>query len=206
MLPAPSFEIMRETLQEKRTSMIGILFAPPFERVGSEDFVPRLGYLDEMSGQHIHFFCAGYGGYAFADDAIEICEMTYENGVKIPWGFSQRMFAKFVKEIEEKTLWEYSGRTDIILTSPSLDFDTSIEFDIDKMISDKAIDDAPSLFRVIINYARNNENISVSDFSDQGCGGVLVENAAGTFFDLLPKRLQAMWEEGKHYTTRSLRK
>ncbi len=82
-------------LQKKHKAMIGILFAPPYTRVGSQSIVPRLGYLDERTGPHFHCFCAGYGGHHFADDAKDIGVMRYKNGVVIPWGFSQRQFAAF---------------------------------------------------------------------------------------------------------------
>ena len=63
MLAAPSLEELRATLNQKKTAVIGILFAPPYTRVAGEKIAPRLGYLDERSGEHIHFFCAGYGSW-----------------------------------------------------------------------------------------------------------------------------------------------
>lgn len=56
MLPAPSLEEMRRTLQSKQTPVVGILFAPPYTKIASERIVPRLGYLDSRTGQFLHFF------------------------------------------------------------------------------------------------------------------------------------------------------
>src|SRR5437867_1147511 len=140
MFPAPSIEEMRRTLEQHRTDIIGLLFAPPYTRVGKENIAPRLGYLDGRSGQHIHFFCAGYGGYGFAEDLVPIGDMRYDNGVVIPWGFSQRKFVSFVNELEGCTSWQYSGESDLILTTPDLAFDDCILFDIDSMLKDGAVD------------------------------------------------------------------
>ena len=101
MLPAPSLEELRHSLGHKRTPVVGILFAPPFTEIGCEKIVPRLGYLNARTAEFIHFFCAGYGGYHFADDAVSIGDIKYEDGTVIPWGFSQRRFADFVNEMKK---------------------------------------------------------------------------------------------------------
>ena len=63
MLPAPSLTDVRQVLDFKKTPIVALLFAPPYTPVASERVVPRLGYLDARTGQSVHFFCAGYGGY-----------------------------------------------------------------------------------------------------------------------------------------------
>jgi hypothetical protein len=134
MLPIPSLDELRQPLQQKRTPVIGILFAPPYTKVGSERIVPRPGYLNARTAEYIHFFCAGYGGYHFADDARDIGEVSYEDGTVIPWGFSERKFAEFVNDMEASTSWKYSGEADLILVEPDLEFTDVIVFDIEAMV------------------------------------------------------------------------
>jgi len=205
MYPSPSFEVMRHTLTEHRTDIIGLLFAPPYTDVGKENLAPRLGYLDGRSGQHIHFFCAGYGGYGFADDLVPVGEMRYENGVVIPWGFSQRKFVSFVDELEGATSWKYSGESDLILTYPDLAFDECVVFDIDAMVKDGAIDSPARLFEAIIEYARDlKEKASAGGFSDRKGVGLLGDAAMEGILTIIPEPLRKLWKRGLHYRTRNL--
>ncbi len=69
--------------------------------------MPRLGYVDDRTGENVHFYCAGYGGYwhqSFVPDMKDLGEHTYRNGTMIPWAFSQQLFARFVDELENKTI------------------------------------------------------------------------------------------------------
>jgi hypothetical protein len=207
MYPAPSFEVMRRTLEEHRTDIIGILFAPPFTVVGAENLAKRLGYLDGRSGQHIHFFCAGYGGYGFADDLEQIGEMRYDNGVVIPWGFSQRKFVSFVNELEGATSWKYSGESDLILADPELAFHDCVVFDIDAMLKDGAIDNPARLFEAVIWYARDKKGtISTGGFSDKKGMGLLGNTALEGILTAIPESLRNLWKRGLHYRTRNLAK
>lgn len=205
MLPAPSLEEMRHALAEHRTEIIGVLFAPPYTNVGKENLVPRLGYLDGRSDQYIHFFCAGYGGYDFAEDIDPIGDIRYDNGVVIPWGFSQSKFLSFVNEIEGCTSWQYSGESDLILTGPDLAFDDCILFDIQAMVKDGAIDTPSRLFEAIIRYARDKKAVcSASGFSDCKGAGLLGEAAIEGILVVLPKPIRNLWKRGLHYRTRNL--
>lgn len=190
---------------EHRTDIIGLLFAPPFTDVGKENLAPRLGYLDGRSGQHIHFFCAGYGGYRFADDLVPIGAMHYDNGVVIPWGFSQRKFVSFVNELEGMTSWKYSGESDLILADPDLAFDDCVVFDIEAMVKDGAIDNPARLFEASIRYARHKKEIaSAGDFSDRKGVGLLGDAAMEGILTMIPAPLRNLWKRGLHYRARNL--
>jgi len=207
MYPAPSLEEMRRTLEQHRTDIIGVLFAPPFTKVGRENIAPRLGYLDGRTGQHIHFFCAGYGGYGFADDLVSVGEMRYDNGVVIPWGFSQRKFVAFVNELEGSTSWHYSGESDLILARPDLMFDDCIVYDIEAMMRDGAIDSPSRLFEAIIKYAREKkEAASVARLSDKEGLGLVGDAAVEGILSLAPKPFRDLWKRGIHYRTQNLAK
>ncbi|MCS7068414.1 MAG: hypothetical protein NZN28_07270, partial [Meiothermus sp.] len=194
MLLAPSLKELREALKEKRTPLIGIIFAPPYTRVARERIVPRLGYLNARTAEHIHFFCAGYGAYGFAEDAKPIGEVRYDDGRVIPWEFSQRKFAEFVNEMEATTFWRYSGEADLILLGSDLGFSDAIVFDIEAMLKDGAIDNPARLFEAIIEFARS-RGVDASSYELSNKKGIrlLGEVALRAIIDLLPKPLQKLW-------------
>ncbi|MHC4248517.1 MAG: hypothetical protein ACYS9X_05250 [Planctomycetota bacterium] len=205
VLPAPSLEEMKRTLGQERTPIIGLLFAPPYTKVAAEQVVPRLGYLDARSASYIHFLCAGYGGYMFAEDLQPIGDMRYSDSTVIPWGFSQRKFASFVDEIQRITTWKYSGEADLILTRPDLEFTDCIVYDIASMARDGAIDTPSRLFETIINYAQDAAaKGSVMELSDKKGIALLGEAAAEGILSLVPKALRHLWKRGLHYRTRNL--
>lgn len=185
--------------------MIGILFAPPCTKVASERIVPRLGYLNARTAEHIHFFCAGYGGYGFAEGAKPIGEVRYNDGVVIPWGFSQRKFAEFVNDMEATTSWKYSGEADLILVGPHLEFSDAIVYDIEAMLKDGAIDNPARLFEAIIAFARSRGvEASTYELSDKEGVRTFGEAAAEAIIDVLPKPLQKLWNRGVHYRVQNL--
>lgn len=205
MLPAPSFDEMKRTLEWKRTPVIGLLFAPAFSTLAVEAVIPRLGYLDQRAGDFIHFFCAGYGAYHFAEDTESIGNMTYKDGTVIPWGFSQRKFASFVDEIQRATTWQYSGDVDLILTKPDLTFTDCVLYDVASMMRDGALDSMPRLFEAVISYTEKaGGRASVTGASDQSGIAILGEAAAEGILNLMPKPLQGLWKKGLHYRTRDL--
>ena len=205
MLPAPSFEELRRTLEEKPAAIIGILFAPPYTNVASEKIAPRLGYMDERAGRYIHFFFAGYGGYRFAEDQKPMMEMRYENGVVIPWGFSQRKFAAFINEFQEITSWRYSGEADLIVAPPDLEFRDCIVYDIESMLRDGAVDTPFRLFEAVFTFARSKDGRGcVAQLSDKQGIDIFAEAAANAILSLVPKAFQVLWKKGLHYRTRNL--
>lgn len=124
MLEAPTLE---HVLAHSRRGDAAccILLAPPFTKVGKDEVIPRIGYLDHRSGQHVHFYCAGYGGYwhpSIIPDMEEIGEVKYGDSTMIPWSFSQKLFGEFVDQLERTTTWHYSGDAELIFLDPDVDF------------------------------------------------------------------------------------
>jgi hypothetical protein len=214
MLAAPSLEHITETLQDRPASLIGILFAPPYTNIAAERIVPRLGYLNERTGPAIHFFCAGYGGYGFADDTQDIVEMRYEDGTVIPWGFSQKLFARFVNQMQRETTWRYSGEVDLILVepqfnfagrAPKLDFSDVLIFDIEAMMRDGVVDHPSRLFERIIDYAHSRGFHSTTEgLSNRQGIRVGSEVLAEAIIDSLPKPLRNLWKRGVHYRIQNI--
>lgn len=214
MLPAPSLSEIRRTLREKPVSLIGIVFAPPYTKIAAERIVPRLAYLNARTAAFIHFFCAGYGGYHFADDAKPIEELRYDDGTVIPWGFSQTKFAEFVSELEASTSWKYSGEVDVLLIEPKfgfssrepdLNFSAAIVYDIESMLKDGAIDHPSRLFEAIISFARSRGFGSTADgLSNKEGIRLLGQTAAEAIVELMPGPAQRLWKRGVHYRVQDL--
>jgi hypothetical protein len=185
--------------------MIGILFAPPYTTIGSEKVVPKLGYLNTRTAAYIHFFCAGYGGYHFADDATAVGEVTYDDGVMIPWGFSQNKFAEFVNDMEASTSWKYSGEVDLILVDPDLEFTEAIVLDIEAMVKDGTVDHPSRLFEAVIAFARaRGQEASTHALSDRQGVRIFGDAAVKAILELLPTPFQGLWKRGVHYRIQSL--
>ncbi len=214
MLPAPDLHEVARTLQERPASLIGLLFAPPYTKIAAEKIVPRISYFNERMGQAVHFFCAGYGGYGFAEDSQAIGEFHYNDGSVIPWGFSQQKFAKFVNELQKATSWRYSGESDLILVEPrfnfagkepQLDFSDVLVFDLEAMVRDGAIDHVPRLFERITDYAQTQGfNATTSDFSNRRGVHIGAEALASAIVGLTPKAVQILLKQGVHYRTRNI--
>jgi hypothetical protein len=214
MLPAPSLEELRRTLNEKPAALVGLLFAPPYTKVASETIVPRLGYLDARSGQFVHFFCAGYYGYGSPHDGDPIGEMRYRDGTVIPWSFSQRWFADFVREIEDVTSWKYSGECDLILVGPKfsfslhnvdVQFSEAVVFDVEAMIRDGAIHNAAQLFEAIMAFARSREwAASVDGLSDKQGLRLVGDVASEAILEYLPGPARNIWKKGRHFRVQNL--
>src|ERR1051325_54207 len=207
MLPAPTFDEIERMPLENRTPVMGLLFAPPFTKTGKEMLIPRLGYLDERSGRHTHFFCAGYGGYRFAEDQQHITDMRYDNGVVIPWGFSDRKYAQFVDELEQHTSWKMRGEAELILVGGNLDFRDTLVFDVEAMVADGAIRSAGRLFEAVISFAKAlGDRATPASISDRKGLSLLGDAAATAILELVPNAARELWTRGRYYATRDLHK
>lgn len=205
MLEAPSFTKVKNHLEKKEKAICCILFAPEFSKAGFNEIISRFGYLDSRTGADIHFYCAGYGGYwskSEVPDMQDIGVGKYEAGTRIPWAFSQQLFAEFVDQMEKETAWTYSGGTEIIVLNSKADFSNCIIFKIDTMLKDEIIMHPGELFEALIRYARSSRN-TIERFSLKEVGKKSGEVIIESILSLLPKPLENLWniwKKGKHYT------
>ncbi|USR92521.1 hypothetical protein NEA10_07335 [Phormidium yuhuli AB48] len=208
MLEAPKLEHVLAHRQRKDGAACCIVLAPPFSKIGKDEVIPRIGYLDNRSAHYIHFYCAGYGGYwhpSCIPDMQDIGKVKYENKTMIPWAFSQKLFGEFVSQLESATTWRYSGNTELILLDPQVDFSNALVLDLDAMIRDGGIQHSAKLFEAIIRYCREyGRNLSAYHFSDlQGtreAGKATLE----ALLTLLPKPVQGLWQRGHHYAIKDI--
>ncbi len=208
MLPAPALQDVLNHKTREDNALCCILMAPPFTKVGKEGVVPRLGYLNDRSGNRVHFYCAGYGGYwrrSDFPDMEDLGEVRYEDGCVIPWSFSQKVFASFVDELEGHTSWRYSGEADAILLGPDVDFGDCVVYDIETMVADGAIRRASELFEAIIQYSRSpGPAKSAYGLSDREGMKLFAAEAGTAVLSFLPKPAQALWKKGKHYAVKNI--
>ncbi len=174
MLEAPNLSAVKEHMRQNTNAICCILFAPKFSQLGFEDIIHRFGYLDYRTGEDIHFYCAGYGGYWHPSDVPDMADIgigKYQGGTEIPWAFSQKLFAEFVDEMEKETSWKYSGGSEIIVINPKEGFSNCIIFKLDTMIKDEIIDYPGQLFEALIQHARRKRQ-EVDKFSLKGIGKI----------------------------------
>jgi hypothetical protein len=140
--------------------MVGILFARPDSSLGAKEIIPNLDYFHVRSGQHIDFFCAGYGADDLKDPDRE-SQITVGN---VGWQFNVKRFNSISEEVAARTNWKYSGGADLILTNAFfeqvtkrafLGFDTVVKCYLDEMIRLKAIPSVEEFFERIFRYAEN---------------------------------------------------
>ena len=205
MIEAPNLREVKKHMVQHPNAICCILFAPKFSQLGFEDIVLRFGYLDERTGEDIHFYCAGYGGYwnqSNVPDMVDIGVAKYQDGTRIPWAFSQILFAKFVDEMEAETTWRYSGGSEIIVLNPKEGFSNCIIFKLDTMIKDEIIDYPGQLFEALIQHARRKRQ-EIDKFSLKEIAKISGDEAVNSILALLPKPLENLWniwKKGKHYT------
>jgi hypothetical protein len=210
MFGAPQIEyILRHPLREDSAACC-IVLAPPFTRVGKDEVIPRISYLDSRSAHYIHFYCAGYSGFwdGYCPlDIQEIGEVKQENGKMIAWAFSQTLFAEFVSQLERLTTWKYTGKAELILLNPRVDFSNALVLDVDKMILDASVQHSSELFESIIRYCREHgDNPSAYDFSNIQLIREAGKTSLESLLALLPKPVQGLWNRGHHYAVKNIEK
>lgn len=208
MFPAPSMKVLGRHRKEFPNTLCCLVFAPKFDSMGAEDFIPRIAYLNERSGRYIHFYCAGYAAFLppdAIDDREEVARVTYENGMIVPWIFSEKLFARFVDELETAIDWEYRGGMELILLDPEVDFGDCLLFHLGQMVKDGALSNAGALFEDLIRFARTDgAPRTPRRFSDGKISGTMWKALVDGITEKLPKSIKDNWKSGIHYTTRDL--
>ena len=140
--------------------MVGIIFARPESPLAAKEIVPNLDYFHYRSGEHLDFFCAGYGA-DYADDPDRKSQINVGD---VGWKFNPNRFNAILKAMEKRSDWKYSGGTDLILTNArfdpatsrvSLDSESVMKCYLDEMIRIKAIPSVEEFFERIIKYAKS---------------------------------------------------
>ena len=191
----------------KNVRMVGLLFARPDVPLAEVEVVPNLDYFHYRSGKHIDFFCAGYDGYTGRDETEGYRKINKEPELK--WGFSERMFIRFMEDIEARSPWKYSGDCDLILANAHydatkrevrIDLKHHVQCKLKQMKDIGAINSVTSFFEDIVRYAEHADGEDPTwGFSDAQ-GAKLAGSALRRFIlALLPKDLGKDAERAAHF-------
>lgn len=165
-------ELFGITSNPTSVRMVGLLFSRPESKLAKEEIIPGISYFHIRSGQHIHFFCAGYGAYG-GQDKNEI--VSVEKDGKLGYVFIPSRFNEIRKKVESQCGWRYSGESDLILANARysrgggvvLELDKSIKCYLDEFKKIGAIDSVNEFFERIFRYAETaKEDDPTWGFSD----------------------------------------
>lgn len=136
--------------EKPNVKMFGILFAPLFNEIG-EKLEQRVKYLNLRTNNIVDFFCIGYAANEIFENQpldIKTGQVNYDNG-EFEWEYSEIIFNNLLNEFENKTTWEYSGESELLLLNAIFDNEFNHVFvDYSKVIIlelDKVIEDNPNL-------------------------------------------------------------
>jgi hypothetical protein len=176
--------------------------------LAKEEIVPSLDYFHHRSGNHIDFFCAGYGRY----DSIQGGKPVTRDDQ--PWLFSLELYDLFRQDIERRSCWRYSGEADLLLlngrrgtdeSTASLDFSSTIACDLDLMLRDQAIRSVRRFFEELFRFA---ETVQKPDptwgLSDKMGAQTAVSALKRVVLSLLPKDLGADYRRAEHFAIRDV--
>lgn len=230
MLPAFSYEELCRTLsgrfqylhQKGRTDsirLVGVLFASPTSSVGKSDILPRLDDYHHRSGEHIDFFCAGYGAYwppGWIQDEEVVARTTDPvTGLTTKWLYSAKYSNDLRAEIQRLApSWQFRGEADLLLTNAvfdtklqqaQLDFTTTIVLRLQQLKADDALTTVPELLERIFSYAEDQDPVNPAwHFSDKQALSIGRTWLEETFVEKLPLSLGKVWIRGKHYAVHDL--
>jgi len=191
----------------KKVRMVRLLFARSDVPLAQVEVVPNLDYFHYRSGKHIDFFCAGYDGYTGRDETEGYRKINKKPELK--WGFSERMFIRFMEDIEARSPWKYSGDCDLILANAHydatkrevrIDLKHHVQYKLKQMKDIGAINSVTSFFEDIVRYAEHADGEDPTwGFSDAQ-GAKLAGSALRRFIlALLPKDLGKDAERAAHF-------
>lgn len=167
MIPAFNYREVCETISRRGYDgirMVGLLFARATSPLAKAEIIDNLDYFHYRSGEHIDFFCGGYGAYwegrrdEFPDQQV-VARGQYSN-----WLYSARRFNEFRQEIEAQTTWRYSGGADLILANAHsdphgrntrIDFACTVLCQLDQMKQDGAILSVETFFEQIFQFTES---------------------------------------------------
>ena len=138
------------------SGLIGVLFAPPTSFIKSE-ISESFEYFHYRSERIINFYWAGYE-QTDKEDSKKLWEINKEF-----WKFNPIEFNKLRKNFEDESKWIYSGESDLLLFTVTLnniglvefDFSDAIVINLEKAKTEKAISSVRELFEIIFRISQN---------------------------------------------------
>ena len=189
--------------------MVGIVFARPSSPLAKSEIIPALADWHHRSGDHVHFFFAGYDRYRQRPGFIRVAVPGMDD-----WGYGPEVFNDIRQQIESRTKWQYSGGCDLLLTNArfdsatqkaDIDFSSTIVCQLDAMKEDKAIPSVERFFESIFRFAESADDRDPTwGFSDKQGLSVAGSALKRVVLSLLPRNLAADYRKAVHFAIRDV--
>jgi len=142
-----------------KTKLIAILFMRKGQEITDQLIAPSLDYFDRRSGDALHFVMPGW----FYQEAGR---GTDPQSVEYGWFFDNELFVQACAVIASETSWNYSGGTDLLLTTTRssrdeaiLDFSGVINIPLHEIVGKKLVTSPEVLITRFIQFAENYDGI-----------------------------------------------
>ncbi|MBC8434125.1 MAG: hypothetical protein H8D96_19630 [Desulfobacterales bacterium] len=199
MLPSKQFEMIkkdqtlryRNSKEQRRARLIGIVFSRPELELSKNEIIPSLPYFHFRTQGNICFYFAGYAKEK--DSGWDLFTDLYKE-IRGPegsiWYYLPSLFNDYRIDVENKTKWRYSGGSDLILTNirfdksgeAHLDFSSAVVLYLDKLNEINTMPNISKCFEKIFQYAEKQDPDDPAwGFSDWS--GVSL--AKGAFLEML---------------------
>ncbi|EMU55645.1 MULTISPECIES: hypothetical protein [Clostridium] len=164
MLEAISFEGMMKDLREKhsdRSSVtVGILIGNANCEFVRGTILSKINQYHHRSNYNIDFYFPGYGAYWYGHYGFEetVCVV---DGIK--WLYSDKALFDFIRVLENKSNYQYSGETDLILINyrnGELDFSEVMIFWLDRMYRDEVIYSPANFFEKVFSLFKDRKLVN----------------------------------------------
>jgi hypothetical protein len=216
--PAITFDDMRKSLgyriknSDSKVMLVGLLFCPPTTKLAKEEILPALLDFHYSSADKTQFYFPGYfqvespSENSIGPKSVEAPEFEY----------NARKFNEFVRIIEKKYNWKYSGGTDLLIVNARrnsndgngyLDFSSSIPLTLETVKQKGNYPEIRMFFEKIFNFSEEYTGKNpVYSLSDE-IGKTTLSGAFKEFvFRLLPTGTKGKVEEGLLFASSDLRR
>ncbi|WP_054114115.1 hypothetical protein [Marinagarivorans algicola] len=193
----------------KKHVLVAILFCNPKTDFCKKEILASLSYLHHRSKHYINIFCCGYGAYWPEHKYPDLEIVTSIDGTD--WCYSDSAFVEAIEAFENTTKWKYSGENELLLLdvntstdSDSLNINSAIVCNLERMKLDEAFSSVRSLLEDIIRYASSSNASDTWRLSDIKGGELAVDFLKDIMLSLLPERLQALYKKAGNYAIKKI--
>jgi hypothetical protein len=195
-------------------NLTGLIFAHPQARFAEAEIVPRIGNWHYRSDNVTDFFCAGFGngtGPRAPKDRYKVKALH-----RAGWWFSDKAFDGFVRDIEARSSWKYTGGADLLLTTAryktttkkaSLDFRSAIVVNLEAVMKDKAVRDPSDLMYRMFEFAQTmNEDVKEPAWELSNKLGLRVMKSSfiDMFWRVVSKLMGKGFQQASHFAVRDI--
>lgn len=125
--------------------------------VNSGELISQFNYYHFVSKSYCAIYAPGYSAEPFPQE-YDSQKATRVNGNE--WYYSDRCFAEFINQLEDRIKWQYCGEPEIIILQSgtgvrsALNFSNYVSLDIMKGVREGYIDSFQRMIQELINAAR----------------------------------------------------